>query len=236
MVRCGVRSILSVNPYLVNGMSTDVVDALFARAREKAAEAAVRAKLDTSDAPRTWCGEAALEYLADSEAYDEALEFANHGAVAARLAQRRIAPRRKPIHPGLTAGGAVLTTSGVHPVEALRPGDELITSEHRGTRILSIQRIRVDEEEMARHRELGPILIRAGALGPNLPTQDLVVAPLQEVALGQGIRPRRRRTAVSLLGHPGILRFPARAATYYRLRVSEPALVQIEGVWVPVGS
>lgn len=218
-------------------MSTEVVDALFARARQKAAEAALRTGADVAEAPVGWCAEAAepsVREAAPRRARTASPADDPSSAVGRRLAQRRSAPRRLPLPQGFASDVGMVTTSGYHPVESLRPGDALITSEQGVTRVVAVDRRRIGEEELGQFREIGPILIRAGALGPGLPARDIVVAPRQEVTFGRKGQPRQRRSAVSLIGHPGVLRLPVRSVTYHRLHVSDPALVQAEGVWLPV--
>ena len=80
---------------------------------------------------------------------------------------------------GLAAGTMVLTLAGSVRVEDLKPGDRLITrSGARSLRALHIQ---------PRH-DAAMILIPAGALGPDLPAQNLELLPQQQIL----IRGRRR--------------------------------------------
>ena len=80
---------------------------------------------------------------------------------------------------GLAAGTMVLTLAGSVRVEDLKPGDRLIT--RSGARSLRALHIRPQHDAAM-------ILIPAGALGPDLPAQNLELLPQQQIL----IRGRRR--------------------------------------------
>ena len=90
-----------------------------------------------------------------------------------------------PLQTALVAGTIVLTAEGAIPVELLGKGDRIIT---RNTGLVSLSGI-------AFHRRAGDFMtIAAGALGPQMPQTDTVVAidqpillrgPLAVVASGQ---------------------------------------------------
>lgn len=76
----------------------------------------------------------------------------------------------------------ILTPEGERPVECLKPGDQIVTLDHgiqpirwtrRGTH--SLEEASTDDK---------PVIIKAGALGRNLPVQDLIVSPQHRVLVG----------------------------------------------------
>jgi hypothetical protein len=81
------------------------------------------------------------------------------------------------IIPCFTPGALIETVRGPVPVETLRPGDLVLTEDHGPQPLRWLCRTRLGSERLARQPHLAPILIRAGALGPDLPARDLTVSP-----------------------------------------------------------
>lgn len=80
------------------------------------------------------------------------------------------------------AGTLIETPGGPVPAEELRPGDLVLTADH-GPQPVRWHRheTRALDGAAPDHR---PIIIRAGALGPGRPAQDLVVSPQHRVLVG----------------------------------------------------
>ncbi|MEM1236312.1 MAG: Hint domain-containing protein [Pseudomonadota bacterium] len=82
-----------------------------------------------------------------------------------------------------TPGTAIATPRGEVAVEDLREGDRVVTRDN------GIQEIRwtgqrlVSPAEIARSDDVRPILIRAEALGPNMPEKDMIVSPQHRVLM-----------------------------------------------------
>ncbi|MDP5308200.1 Hint domain-containing protein [Paracoccus spongiarum] len=92
--------------------------------------------------------------------------------------------------PCFAAGTLIRTPDGEARVEDLAVGDPVWTRDHgiqpirwRGLR-------RLDAAELAANPRLRPVRIRAGALGPNRPAQDLTVSPQHRVLIRSQIAQR----------------------------------------------
>lgn len=79
--------------------------------------------------------------------------------------------------PCFTPGTLIATPRGEVPVECLRVGDKVITRDNGIQEIRWIGSRVVDRQELTAHPHLKPILIRAGALGGDLPERDMLVSP-----------------------------------------------------------
>ncbi|WP_431285897.1 Hint domain-containing protein [Humitalea sp. 24SJ18S-53] len=82
--------------------------------------------------------------------------------------------------PCYAAGTHILTQSGEVPIEALSPGDLIVTCLGQGAMlkpVLWIGRRRVTPSQHPEPRRARPIRIRQGALSDGVPRRDLVVSP-----------------------------------------------------------
>jgi hypothetical protein len=79
-------------------------------------------------------------------------------------------------------GTRIATPGGEVPVEALAPGDSVLTAagEARTVRWIGRQTLL---SGLARRRGVLPVRIAAGALGENLPVRDLLVSPAHAIAI-----------------------------------------------------
>ncbi|MFN3274496.1 MAG: Hint domain-containing protein [Paracoccus sp. (in: a-proteobacteria)] len=107
--------------------------------------------------------------------------------------------------PCFAADTRIQTAAGPQPVQALRPGDLILTRDHgfqpllwSGSRVLDEAHL----DLMPQHR---PIRIAPGALGPDQPARALTVSPQHRILL-------RSRIAQRMFGTPEIL-VPARRLT-----------------------
>jgi hypothetical protein len=80
------------------------------------------------------------------------------------------------------AGTMIDTPDGPRPVETLLPGDLVTTLDH-GPRPIRWTRSSTHPLEEAED-EAKPVQIKAGTLGRNLPTQDLIVSPQHRILVG----------------------------------------------------
>lgn len=76
-----------------------------------------------------------------------------------------------------TGDNHVMTDAGPVKVRDLQVGDMVETADHGYQAIRWIGSRKIDRNEMRKSPSLRPIRIRAGALGNNLPEQDVVVSP-----------------------------------------------------------
>jgi len=122
-------------------------------------------------------------------------------------------------------GTSVQTPDGERPVEDLRAGDLVVTADGAATPVRWIGHTRISRYQPDQLSIL-PIRIRAGALGENLPTRDLLVSPdhavfidgtlVQAAALVNGCSVVREWSA------PG-------SFTYYHIELEAHALILAEG-------
>lgn len=131
-------------------------------------------------------------------------------------------------------GTMILCPDGERPVEALGPGDPVVTADH------GVQRLRwTGQRELTfgpSPETQKPILIRAGALGPGCPRDDLIVSPQHRILLG-GAEVRRLTgddqalgIAAALTGLPGVRRmFGRRQVTYHSLLFERHEIIFANG-------
>lgn len=132
--------------------------------------------------------------------------------------------------PGLCWNASVMTSFGALPAQVLRQHDPLRLADGQIARIAWVDKIKLDEDFLAAFPDAQPVMIRAGALGRGLPTQDLLVSPHQKVAVAGANFTTELRTARDLLGRPGVLRQPQTLVTYHLFHVGTPARVLVEGL------
>ena len=87
------------------------------------------------------------------------------------------------IVPCFTPGTRIATPAGERPVEALRPGDRVITRDNGLQEIRWSGRRDLSAADLHRAPHLRPVLIRAGALGQGLPERDMQVSPQHRVLI-----------------------------------------------------
>lgn len=122
--------------------------------------------------------------------------------------------------PCFAAGTRIATPDGECPVEGLRPGDMALTPS--GPRVL--QWVGRRDGDARRARELRPVRIAAGALGPSLPRRDLWLSPRHAVLLDGLLIP-----AVALVGLPGVERAPPGPVRYHHVALAGHGIVLAEG-------
>lgn len=80
------------------------------------------------------------------------------------------------------AGTMIRTPTGEVAVETLRPGDLVLTLDGRAEPVVFVGR-QVISSRFSQPETTNPILIRAGALGGNLPERDLRVSPHHAIVI-----------------------------------------------------
>ncbi|OAN70781.1 hypothetical protein A8B78_04840 [Jannaschia sp. EhC01] len=110
--------------------------------------------------------------------------------------------------PCYALGTMIDTPEGPRAVETLRPGDLVNTLDHGPQ---PIRWMRSGDHPLgAVEDDAMPVLVAAGALGPGLPAQDLIVSPHHRIVVGGGgqldgwFRSEAFAPAKSLTGLPGI--------------------------------
>lgn len=133
--------------------------------------------------------------------------------------------------PGLAPMTRVRTNFGDVHAAALRKGDEVLTRTGQYLPILWLTRIRLDEQLLAQKPDSNPVVIMAGALGPNLPRQEIIVSPRQ-IICGDSVLGSPEREASMLVSRPGIRRIRETCLSYTMFHVGRPAEVYCEGTYL----
>ncbi|KPN63705.1 Ca2+-binding protein, RTX toxin-related [Aliiroseovarius crassostreae] len=89
-----------------------------------------------------------------------------------------------------TSGTSIRTPEGEVLIDNLRKGDLAYTLDNGPQPIRWIGSRHVSAAELDAHPNLRPIRIRAGALGPNIPEQDLIVSPQHRILVRSRIAVR----------------------------------------------
>ncbi|PID35328.1 MAG: type I secretion protein [Rhodobacterales bacterium] len=139
--------------------------------------------------------------------------------------------------PCFTPGTLIATPTGERRVEDLRPGDRVITRDNGIQPIAWAGGRAMGCKELAQGPHLRPILIRAGALGNNLPAQDLLVSPNHRVLVAN------ERTALyfderevlasakHLVDNKGIVQVDPTEVTYLHFMCERHEVVLSNGAW-----
>ncbi|MGR3661859.1 MAG: Hint domain-containing protein [Paracoccaceae bacterium] len=128
----------------------------------------------------------------------------------------------------------VTTSFGEVYAQTLRKGDRVRTKDGNYLQIMSVNRMTLDADYLKYHPAALPVVIRAGALGPGLPSADLMLAPHQRVNQNQRIPGGQFQRAVDAIGRPQVYRKPEPMITYTTFHCGRPATVQCEGVWIDI--
>ena len=136
-----------------------------------------------------------------------------------------------------TPGARIDTARGPVAVEALVPGDRVLTRDHGFRPLVWCGRRDLPGAAVARWPDLAPVRIAAGALGAGVPARDLVVSPGHRMLL-TGARAEvlfgEREVlaaAVDLLGLPGITRAAPGAVSYLHIMCEGHEVIRAEGAW-----
>jgi hypothetical protein len=110
-------------------------------------------------------------------------------------------------------GTRLLTDRGPIPVQRLAAGDRIVTADGTIREVRATSRHRLDLLRHAEAERMQPVLIRSGAIAPQVPQRDLYASPDQVVLLDEWLVPARL-----LVNGASISRDPARkAVTYYHV-------------------
>lgn len=107
--------------------------------------------------------------------------------------------------PCFVAGTLITTTDGPVKIENLQVGDEVLASDGACYPIRWIGQRRLDKVDLEQNPNLTPILIRTGALGENLPSQDLRVSPQHRILVRSKIAQRMFDTDEVLVAAKSLL-------------------------------
>lgn len=138
--------------------------------------------------------------------------------------------------PCFVAGTLIDTADGPKAVEAIKPGDLILTRDHGYMPVVWAGARHLDADELAQNPHYRAIIIRAGALGNGLPQRDLRVSPWHRVLF---TGPRAELLfgeyevlipAIYLLGQAGVERDQA-DVTYLHIMFDTHQIIRSEGAW-----
>lgn len=92
--------------------------------------------------------------------------------------------------PCFTRGTMVATPHGLVAIETLKPGDLVLTRDHGAQPLRWVGSRRLDAVDLRHRPKLRPIRIRAGALAPSIPAEDLLVSPQHRMLVQSKIAQR----------------------------------------------
>ncbi|MEM9436046.1 MAG: Hint domain-containing protein [Pseudomonadota bacterium] len=136
-----------------------------------------------------------------------------------------------------TPGTSIITPRGEVAVETLKPGDKVITRDNGLQEIAWTGARELTAEEMDEAEELRPVLIKAGALGPNLPERDMMVSPQHRVLMANDrtqLYFDEREVLVAakhLVGIDGVTRASNVNTTYIHFMCAKHEVVLSDGAW-----
>lgn len=138
--------------------------------------------------------------------------------------------------PCFVAGTLIDTAEGRRRVEDLKPGDLVLTRDKGYLPLQWAGQRALADKEIAEHPEFAAVILRAGALGPNMPECDtrvspshrvLVCGPRAELLFGEN---EVLVPAGHLVGMPGIERDTS-AVTYVHIMFDSHQIVLGDGLW-----
>ncbi len=129
-------------------------------------------------------------------------------------------------------GTRIATPAGDSAVEHLRIGDAVLTRDGAARRVKWLGRRRYPARLVARQRQLRPVRIAAGALGPGRPRRALFLSALHGVLLPAPDGSEALVPAGALVGCAGIRRAAPVAVAYVHVELDTPGILIAEGALV----
>lgn len=138
--------------------------------------------------------------------------------------------------PCYAPGTLIETADGPRAVESLRPGDLVLTLDQGPQPIRWVRSGTQALETVAPDAQ--PVLLRAGALGPNLPARDMIVSPQHRIFVGgagqlRSLFPGEAFVAAKFLtGLPGIRHMTGKTEmTWVHFACDRHFVVRANGCW-----
>ncbi len=135
-----------------------------------------------------------------------------------------------------TRGTLIATARGEVPVEALQPGDQVLTQDGGYQRLVTVLCRRVGARELRKNPRLYPVRISAAALGAGLPKRDLCVSRQHRMVAQSNVVRRMLGTASVLVAAARLTEMPGiyvdrgiEQVTYYHLVFARHEVIFAEG-------
>jgi len=139
--------------------------------------------------------------------------------------------------PCFTPGTMIATPRGERLVEELQVGDKIITRDNGIQEIAWVGHKHLDGRQLASNPHLKPVLIKAGALGDNLPERDMLVSPNHRVLVASELtqlyfeESEVLAAAKHMTGARGIHAVDVLATTYVHFMFERHEVVLSNGAW-----
>ena len=136
-----------------------------------------------------------------------------------------------------TSGTRIATLRGEVPVEALEPGDRVITRDNGSQIVRWCGRRDLQATALAAAPDLQPVLIRAGSLGPDSPVRDMMVSPNHRMLLNQPVAQLLFEesevlvAAKHLAGMDGIQSVRTESVSYIHVMFDAHEIILADGAW-----
>lgn len=136
-----------------------------------------------------------------------------------------------------TEGTLILTPEGRKPIETLVVGEQVSTYSGTSKALRAINIRRLGQQELRSRSNLWPIVISEGALGANIPIEQLRVSPQHRILVNSKIAHRMAGEPVlipakKLLNLPGISQpQPKEGCAYFHLLFDGHEVVKANGCW-----
>ena len=125
------------------------------------------------------------------------------------------------------AGTSILMEDGPRPIEALRPGDRVVTENGVPGTIEWVGRRDVDCARHPAPEKYRPFRIAAHAFGPGRPSADLLLSPDHSIFVNDVLIPVKY-----LENGTTVRQLPVSAVTYHHIELRDHAIVLAEGLTV----
>lgn len=116
---------------------------------------------------------------------------------------------------GIGFNTRVVTDFGPVPIQLLRPGDKLKSSDGSWIRVKALRRFGFDKACLEHLPEARGVFFPAGSLGHGVPQNDVVLGPDQRIAAPHPGGAHEARSAAECVGHAGIRRVELAEAVYF---------------------
>ncbi|MEP5729657.1 MAG: Hint domain-containing protein [Sulfitobacter sp.] len=136
-----------------------------------------------------------------------------------------------------TPGTRIATRRGEKPVQQLKAGDMVLTRDNGEKPLRWVGRRNLNRHELAKMRHHFPILIKAGALGKDVPERDMMVSPNHRMLVTSEIAEMMFGTnevlvaAKHLVSLDGVETAPVSKVSYIHLLFDQHEVVLADGAW-----
>ena len=141
------------------------------------------------------------------------------------------------IVPCFTPGSLIATAKGERRVEELKVGDRVITRDNGIQEICWVGHKALDARTLHTSPHMQPVLIKAGALGNNLPERDMLVSPNHRMLVASdkaALYFEEREVLVAakhMVDNTGIMSVEATSTTYIHFMFDQHQVVLSDGAW-----